>query len=336
VAGVLLISAALLGGCGAAHGHRIATAHPRTGAEPAVSPAPSRTPAGRQVAVGTHPEGIVADPALGLVVLATRDPAALTVLSAASGRVLRRIATGGAVRHLGLQTSTVLVPDAPENQLLRVNPRTGSLRRTTVGSEPHDATAAAGQIFVADEFGRGISVIEPDGTVRTVPGFVQPGGVAASGHDVAVVDVGADTVTLLDAHTLTRLGTAPAGAGPTHVAADHGDLFVVDTRGDALLEYATTAPTPGIARLALRQIARVPLPGTPYGIAVDPIRNRVWVTLTATDTVVELSANPLHPGVITRYRTGRQPNTVAVDPRTGEVYVADAASGTVQLIDPNR
>jgi DNA-binding beta-propeller fold protein YncE len=100
----------------------------------------------------------------------------------------------------------------------------------------------------------------------------------------------------------------------------------VDTRGGAVLTYVTR-PRFGL-------VARFPLPGTPYGIAIDSQRGRLWLTLTAKDELVELSTAGAALRLLGVYATGRQPNTVAVDSRSGRVFVADAAPGTVQLIDP--
>nr|MDP9486086.1 YncE family protein [Actinomycetota bacterium] len=65
-----------------------------------------------------------------------------------------------------------------------------------------------------------------------------------------------------------------AGEGPTHLSAGPDDRFyVTDTRGDAVLVYESE-PQP-------EPVGRVPLPGQPYGVAGDPGRGHLWVTLTA-------------------------------------------------------
>jgi DNA-binding beta-propeller fold protein YncE len=222
----------------------------------------------------------------------------------------------------------VLIPAEPANELIELSLPSDSMRSVAVGVHPHDAAAVAGRVFVGDEFGRDVSVIAGRRVVARVGGFVQPGGLAAVGKAVAVVDVGADTVTLIDARSLRIAGRAAAGQGPTHVVADGGQLFVADTRGNAVLTYAT--------RPSLRRIGRFPLAGTPYGIAIDRVRRRLWLTLTATNKLVELAIGRSSLHLIDTYPTGRQPNTVAVDPRDGRVIVADAASGDVELIDPRR
>jgi DNA-binding beta-propeller fold protein YncE len=324
VAGVAI--ALQLSACGG--GHRPHTAAPA--AEPAAAPAATLPSAGRETRVGTLPEGIVVDARAGIVVVAVRDPAQLELIGADSGRVLGRVRIAGPPRHLELagDSGPVLVPAEPVDQLIEVGlPRT-SVRSIAVGVHPHDAAAAAGRVFVANEFGRSVSVIAGRAVVARVGGFLQPGGVAAVGSDVAVVDVRADTVTLIDAHSLRVLGKAQAGSGPTHLASVGGRLFVADTRGDALLAYAT--------RPNLHLVGRLGLSGTPYGIAIDRVRNRVWVTLTARNELVEVAIDGATLRRVASYPTDRQPNTVAVDPRDGRVFVADAGAGVVQLIDPTR
>ncbi len=317
---VCLLAVALTG-CGTRAQHR------RGGAEPAQSPIAAARPAGRSVSVGTHPEGIVVDPLTGLVAVATRDPAALVLLDVRGGRVMSRVPLPGVARHLALSDSTVLVPSEPLNRLLEVSLPRGRVSSIAVGKAPHDAAGSAGRIFVGDEFGKDVSVVEHGRVIHTVGGFLQPGGATVAGALVAVIDVGADTLSLIDPRTLRTLGTTAAGSGPTHGVGDpSGHVYVADTRGGAVLEFAI--------RPRLCRVARLALPGTPYGIAVDHARNRLWVTLTATNRLVEFGLRGGVPRRLRSYPTGRQPNTVAVDTRTVRVFVACAVDGTVEVINP--
>jgi hypothetical protein len=322
-----LAAALVIAGCGAGAAHR-QTHLP--GAEPAVSPPLQRAPAGRIVRVGAAAEGIIAVPRAGVVAVAVRDPDRITLLSLSSGAVVRALRIAGPARHLALDgPRTLLVPEAPINRLLELDLTRAAApagRRTIVtGSLPHDAAAAGGRVFVADEFGRAVTVITPGRPSRRIGGFTQPGGIATVAGRVALVDVGADTVSLIDPRSRRVIARARAGAGPTHdVAGPRARLYVADTRGDALLQFAT--------RPRLRLVDRLALPGTPYGIASDPRRGRLWVTLTATNTLVELDDRTPALRVLARYPTVRQPNSVAVDPATGAVYVAGADAGVVEEI----
>jgi len=323
---VALAVALATAGCGGA-----AAPHHRAGAEPAVSPAPAHTPVGRSVTVGALAEGIVADPAAKLVAVAVRRPNRIVLLDARSGAIRRRVPLAGPARHLGLDgAATLLVPEAPVDRLLAL-PLTGrhaGSRSVLVASLPHDAAAVDGRVFVADEFGRAVSVIAHGREIRRIGGFTQPGGIAVVGKDVAVVDVGADVVTLIDARTLRVLGRAPAGTGISHVVAGRaGRFYVADTRGGALLSFT--------ARPRLRLLSRVAVPGRPYGLAIDTVRNRLWLTVTAADRVDEFDLGATTPRRIAAFATARQPNTVAVDSSDGRVFIAAAAPGTVEIFDPS-
>ncbi|MDQ6746253.1 MAG: YncE family protein, partial [Actinomycetota bacterium] len=272
---------------------------------------------------------IVVDARTGLAAIATRNPSAIVLLDARSGHLVRRVPVAGPARHLKLVRpgGPVLVPEEPAGRLLELSLPDGGTRSIAVGAHPHDSAAAGGRIFVSDEFGQRVAVVAGSSVLRTIGGFSQPGGLVSAGDQVAVVDVRTNSVTLVDARTLRVRGRLPAGTGPTHVVSGPGGrLYVIDTRGGAVFTYAT--------RPALRLLGRLSLPGGPYGVAIDPTRGRLWITLTATDQLVELATGGASLSLRAQYGTYRQPNTVAVDPRDGRVLVADAGPGLVQLIDP--
>ena len=316
--GVLLIVVA--GGCGLP-----------AAAEPAVSPPPAATPAGTVVTVGDQAEGVVADPVTHLVAVGVRNPDGLALVDGRTGVVRRRVPLPGHLRHLQLAApgGPVLVPDESSGDVLAVSLPAGAVvSRTGIGSYPHDATRAAdGTTVVADELGSALAFVR-DGVVRQrITDVTQPGGVAAVGTDVAMIDVHDHSLDLYSTNPATRIARIPAGAGPSHLVADrHGRLFVVDTRADRLLTIAAL-PYP-------EQKAWTPLPGAPYGIAYDATRDRLWVTLTRRNELIEFDVSGAVPRRIAHYPTVPQPNTVATDPSTGRVFVASRTGGLLQLIDP--
>lgn len=328
---VTVLAAAVVAGCGSAPP---AAAPPTSelppAAEPAHAPVPTAPPAGRTVPVGAAPEGVVVDPQTHIVAVGVRDPAALTLLDATTGAVLRKVALPGALRHLQLAGpgGPVLVPDEGSNRLLRVALPGGEITSEVVtGVVPHDATQAAnGTVFVANELGHSVVAVRGDQVVHTFTDVTQPAGLAAVGNLVGLVDVRENTLTVYDAERLQRVAEVPAGAGPTHVVADkRGHLAVIDTRGGAVLLYELS-PT-------LRQIGRVELPGTPYGVAYDAVRDRLWVTLTALNEVIGLNLNASAPVLATPLPTVRQPNTIAVDSATGRLFVTGTDQGVLEIIE---
>ena len=300
-------------------------------AEPADAPEPGRPPTGQVVQVGPVAEGVVADPRTHLVAVGLRDPARLVLVDGRSGQLRGEVWVPGHVRHLQLQApgGPVLVPAESADALLRVAlPEGNIVSQVPVGDFPHDATAtASGAVAVANEFGGTVSVVADDRVMHIFNDAAQPGGVAAVGERVGMVDVRENTLTVYDIPGRTRIAELPAGQGPTHVVADRrGRLFVVDSRGGVILVYSLD-PEP-------RRLAQLALPGRPYGITYDSTGDRLWVTLTERNELVGLDLREDQPRVTTRLPTIRQPNTVAVDSATGRVFVASPAEGALQLIDP--
>jgi DNA-binding beta-propeller fold protein YncE len=294
-------------------------------AEPARSPPLDREPVGSVVSVGNKPEGLAYDPVTGLLAVGLTDPDVLALVEGDSGRTVRRIPLPESPRHLTLAApgGPVLVPAERADAVVEVFLPGGRLRTTQVGRFPHDAARARRRLFVGDEFGHTLSVVENGRRVKELPAPRQPGGLAvtADRRHVGVVGVRARELEVFDAETLESSGRVSVGVGPTHVVGAGGRFFVVDTRGGALLEVRIPP---------LRVHRRTQLGGAPYGIALDTERRRYWVTLTERNEVAELTDHR----VLRRFPTVRQPNSVAVDPESGRVFVASRKDGTLQFFDP--
>jgi DNA-binding beta-propeller fold protein YncE len=323
----LALLLALAVGCGSAAPDELPPA-----AEPASSPPPAERPDGRIVPLGFKPEGVVADPRTGLVAVGMREPDELLLVDGATGDVKRRVTLPAAPRHLALagDGGPVLVPAEDADALLSVELPSGDVTGAPTGREPHDAAAAGGRVFAADELAHTLTVLERGKPVTTIETALQPGGITPldRGRQVAVVSVRERVVETFDAATGERTGRATAGVGPTHAVSDNGDyLFVTDTTGGALLVYHL--------RPKLELIRRYPLPGSPYGIAIDNRRHLMYVTQTARNQLTELTVGG-RPSLVTRYATPQQPNTVAVDAASGRVFVTGKVDGVLQLLDPGR
>jgi DNA-binding beta-propeller fold protein YncE len=293
--------------------------------EPARSPPLGRQPAGTVVPLGHKPEGLAFDHVTGLLAAGLANPDRLALVDGDTGRAVRRVRLPESPRHLrlGAPGGPMLVPAERADAIVEVSLPRGRLETTRVGRFPHDAARARGRLFVGDELGHTVSVIEDGRRIATLPAPRQPGGVAATADRayVGVVGVRERALEVFDSKTLESVGRVNVGIGPTHIVGGGARFFVVDTRGDALLEVRLDP---------LRVHRRTHLGGTPYGIALDTERRRYWVTLTARNQVAELTDHR----VLRRFPTVRQPNSVAVDPRSGRVFVAGRVDGTLQFFDP--
>jgi DNA-binding beta-propeller fold protein YncE len=305
-------------GCGSATVHA-----PAPAAQPARSPALHAAPAGRTVHVGAAPAALVADAVAHQLAVAVRRPDRLVLVDARTGIVEHTVAVPSTPPHrAGRAPPSVFVVGAETGRrALAITPGA----TTTGAQDPHEAAVVAGRTFVADARSSTVSVLDGGRATARFQAATQPSGLAGADADrvLAVVSGRERLVELYDPRSLQRIAGAPAGAGPTNVVADGDRLFVADTQGGALLVFRT--------RPKLVLAARVDLPGSPYGMAIDPIRHRLWITLTARNELVALTAHG-RPRVTRRLPTVRQPDAVAVDAALGIVAVAGRSAGVLQLI----
>ncbi len=298
-------------------------------AEPQSAPAPDQPPPGRQIRVGSAPEGVVFDASTRTVAVATRRPNELVLINADSGEITHRTTLPGVARHLQLAKpgGPVLVPVESANALVRVDlPGGRADAQIITGTVPHDASEAPdGTVFVANELGGTVTALRGDDIVKVFTDSVQPAGLAPVGDRMGLLDVRKNDLTIYDTANLTIVGSTPAGEGPTHLVADkHGRLIAADTRGDAIRVFDTTP----------RQLAEIAQPGGPYGITYDPTRDLLWVASSGTNEVIGYDMTEPMPREVKRVPTVQNPYTVGVDSTTGRLFVAGVTAGVVQVIDP--
>src|SRR5215207_7531317 len=169
-----LLLLALMAGCGSATPGELPPA-----AEPASSPPPAAVLGGRVVQVGFKPEGVVADPTAGIFAVGVREPGELVLVEGETGAIVKRVPLPEPPRHLAFDGDRVLVPTEDADMLLRVSVPGGRVATAPAGREPHDAAAAGGRVFVADEFAHTLTVLHDQEPLTTIETALQPGGVTA-------------------------------------------------------------------------------------------------------------------------------------------------------------
>ncbi|OZD04836.1 hypothetical protein CH275_10445 [Rhodococcus sp. 06-235-1A] len=304
-------------------------------AEPAQAP-DSADPIGTVVPLAGAPEGVVVGTS-GIAAAGVRDPDGVVLFDAATGAVRQMVPTTGAPRHLSLAgpDGPVLAPLEGSDELLSVALTDGAILSTAtgVGRQPHDAVQTSdGTVVATNEMGGGVIFLRDGSVVSELPpGPVQPGGAAALGPFAAVADVQGNGVWVYDGATQREVAQAPIGVKLTHaVAVNETTAGFADTDGGAVL--LTSVDAAG----GIRQIASIDAPGNPYGLAVDPARQLLFVTLTASNLlrVVDVS-DPAAPRILGYVPTVTQANSVAVDPRNGNVLVTGSdpgAASSIQII----
>lgn len=322
-----------LAGCGGSPGQQQAPPS-KTAAEPETAPTPSTPPIGQVISVGDTPEGLVVDDDPGgaggpaLVVAALRQPDSIALADLGAPHTVRLVATPGRARHLRLVSPTgpLLLPGEDVNELFELALPSGRVTaRFATRRQPHDAVSAGGRIWVTDELAGTVTSLGAGG--KTLPAGLQPGGLAAAGGRVAAADVRGNRLYVFDATSQKQIAVLAAGAGPTHVVqVGPSTVAVADTRGNAVLLYALDGKP--------RLLARLSLPGGPYGLAADPARHDLWVALSGRNQLVRVAVSA--SGLSAkgpRYATVQQPNSVAVSAASGAVVVAGATKqGKLQFL----
>lgn len=343
--GVLVVAGCGGGGNGAATGP--------VAAEPSSSPELATTPTGTVVSAGGNgPEGIAVD-AAGRAIIALREVSGLALVDVAadgSTATVRQVVTdiSQSARHIDLAApdGPALVPLEGTDELLTVDLGTGAItsEATGVGDGPHNAVRTAdGTDVVTNEHGGGVVFVRDGQVLSSLPaGPPQPGGLAAVGRYAAVADVQGGGVFVYDGTARTQVAQKAAGSLLTHaltlaapgepdgIGAAAGIVAFADTSGGAVeLERIAAVGD----QVQVQDVATIDAPGSPYGLGYDAQRALLFVTLTGSNLlrVVEV-ADPSAPRVLGDLPTVRQPNSVAVDQRTGTVLVTGSADGELQVI----
>ncbi|ANI40544.1 SMP-30/gluconolactonase/LRE family protein [Mycolicibacterium vaccae] len=213
---------------------------------------------------------------------------------------------------------------------LRFDVATGDATKVAVeGQDGVDFTAIArrgdGRLVLGSADGSVYTLASETEVGAQLKIFARVDAIVTQGDTAVVLDRGQTSVTSLNAEGTKSEHALRAGEGATTMAADGaGRVLVTDTRGQELLVY-------GLNPLILRQ--RYPVPDAPYGVAGSPGQNGlVWVAQTATNTVVGYDLATGIPVEKVRYRTVRQPNSLAFDDASNTLYVVSAAGAGVQAI----
>ncbi|MFD4458787.1 hypothetical protein [Nocardia sp. NPDC058480] len=316
-----LVSAAVLvvlTGCsGEDGGPDVPTRPPATAA---VSPA-AANPAG-QVFPAAAAKALLAESSTGRLAALDTAGTALALIDPAAPTTPRTVSLPAAGVSLAQgKPGEVLV--AAANRVLRVDATTGALTEIPVDGDVHSVqTRTDGTLVVGTADGT-LRELDTDGAVtRTITGLVSADAIALTGENITVLDRKQTAVVAVGKDALGLM--LRAGDGATNAITDpHGRIIVADTAGSELLVYSA-------GPLVLRQ--RFPVSSSPYALAYDPRSELVWVSSTQSNEVVGYDLSTGIGVEVARLATLRQPDSMAVDERTGDLFVASAVGDGLQRI----
>ena len=290
----------------------------------ALSPPAETPPAGEVLPLSGNPQAAAIDTASGsLVVFSPGPDANLTVFPRSEKpRNVRLPGPATAVAVDGDGTAYA----ATRGGFFTVDLAAGTSAKTTVaGQQDTDFTAIAhrtdGRLVLGSADGKALTLGADNSVAGEADIFARVDAIVAQGDTAVVLDRGQTSVTELGSGGRATLALR-AGLGATTMAADPmGRVLVADTRGGQLLVF-------GLDPLIERQA--YPVGGSPYGITGS--KTLVWVSLTASNTVVGYDLSTGIPVEKVRYPTVQQPNALAFDDTTATLYVVSASGAGVQVI----
>lgn len=321
VAVLLIVCAAVGSGCSdGRQGDELMVTDNPVAAVAATSPPAAKTPAGTVTALAENVTAMAYEPESGTLAVAGKDTVRLYPLGDTLGEpktvdVAAESFTvdGGAFVAAGANQVVRIATDGTTSPA-------GSFRGTPVSTATFDGSTL---VAMGDE--HAVAIVKDTKVQRMISGDIMSADqVLSTGKGAVVLDRLRNAVFELNVPEATIAQGLRAGQGATNAVTDRFDrVLVTDTRGGALLAFS-------LDPLLLRQ--NYPVPGAPYAIAYDRERDLAWVTLTETNEVVGYDVAGEEPKEKYRFPTVSQPNTVAVDPRTGRVMVASGTGDGIQVI----
>ena len=296
-------------------------------AKPAVSPAVTVKPAG-QVLATSPVSALATDATTNSLVVALSQPPSLQIYDlAALGAPRATVALSGPTDRLTVSDGQVIAAIPGRGVLQRLSLEDTKLTTTDVGGRPAAGVASAAGTLVAMGDAKTVEVLANGAPPKSITGqLYSADDVLDTGTGVVVLDRLRTAVFAVDVAG-GKIGEGlRAGDGAANAVTDSfGRVLVTDARAGALIAFSASP-------LIMRQ--RYPVPGGAYGIAYDHQRNLAWVTLTERNEVVGFDVRGGEPVEKFRFPTVRQPDSVAVDDRSGRVLVGSAAGEGTQVIQP--
>jgi hypothetical protein len=293
------------------------------------SPAATAEPAGTVTALPGTPTSMIVDARTRLLAVAVDEPPSVLLyrLDAAGVAQPSKVALPGPADTLTLAGpgGPLLASTGSARALVRIALPGGKPAPAPIRGEPVSAAEFGDRTLVAVRDRKAVAVLGGDRIFRMISGGLYSADqVLSTGKGAVVLDRLRNALFELDVRAGTVDEGLRAGEGSTNAVTDRfGRVLVADTRGGALLAFS-------LDPLLMRQ--RFPVAGAPYGLAYDPERDLLWVTLTATNEVVGFDVAGGQPEEKYRFPTVQQPDNVAVDPISGRVIVASAVGKGIQVI----
>lgn len=294
--------------------------------------APGGTPAVRTSTIATDGTRVV---------VVNEDSSSVTILNVAEIPVCER------PRTVSLDGQHAFVPCA-DGRIARIDLETLEVDLAEAGVEPYGAVAAGNRVYVTDHGTAAIRVLDSTTleTLATIATEPYPRGMALDGQTLYVTHFRTGRITVIDTATLAVkkvISTGPDSNLSQSITLAGNRAYLPQTRSDvtnrALLFDNTVFPM--ITAVDLTAGAVVPRERVQLDIVDQPVNIPIDAVITSDDKLYvvhagsdDLSAITLpFQEIVAHLDLGANPNGIALSPDERRVYVNNALSGTVSVID---
>jgi DNA-binding beta-propeller fold protein YncE len=276
------------------------------------------------IAVGRGPLRLAAG-ARSIWVTSSRD-GTLTRIDASSGEpVGSPLRLGRGVAGVAVGAESVWVASPRDGVVLRIDGDSGAIeQRVRVGGHPGPIAFGGERLWVAGEYGEGVTAINAAGGRvfrRGIAPHQAPLRLAVGAGGLWVSNATTGSVRRIDLGTALPGAPFRVGRGPSGITVAGGVVWVANSRSDSVarLDSATGA------------LLGAPLPVGRRPGGIDAGTSVVWVANAGDDTVtrIGIAGGEVKGGPIP---VGRHPGAVAIG--GGAVWVADNGDGAVTRIEP--
>lgn len=290
-------------------------------------PAPrtaTKTPAGQVVPLPSGGREVAVDPTSQTLAILSSDGASVWLSKVADITAPPRVVAVGALNRLAVRPGGGFVAVGPQS--LVVIAADGALTRHAIAvTDPTSVAALAdGTVLVGSRDGHVRAFDATGQQTKDIGGLVRADDIAVHDGQILVLDRAQSSVTQLKLADGELGLSLRVGDGATTLISDHyGRFLSANTRNDEVVGFYGD---PLVMRV------RGPVPDGPYALAYDDKANLLWVSVTGRNEVVGYDLGSGEMIEKKRIPTVAQPDSLAVDPSTGTLYVVSATGAGVAVV----
>jgi len=288
------------------------------------------------VPVGGTPLYLAVNPTTNVIYVSNLTGNNVSVIDGETNSVVATVPVGMAPAHIDVNTANgmVYVANLEGNSVSVIDGSTNTVTATITGlSSPLGlaVNSTTNQVFVSNNDTNDVAVIDgaTNTIITTVPVENSPMGVSinSKANLIYVANNGSGTISVISgaSDTVANTFALPQSAAPGNLAVDPkmNRLFITDGTNDAVYVLGASSG------ILLKTITGGGLPFDPVYAAILQPGKTVLISDYSRNVVMEVNETTYDTSGELRGGDGDDPAGIAVNQKTGKVYVAEGAGNTV-------